>query len=73
MGGCSATRRGGSQAAVPTGALSIPLATSGQGCCPFPYPDPDRLVFIWDSNPGRGWGQFSVSPPNFIDYREQIE
>jgi putative ABC transport system permease protein len=38
---------------------------------PFPYPDPERLVFIWDSNPGRGWNKFSVSPPNFIDYRER--
>ena len=38
---------------------------------PFPYPDPDRLVTVWDSNPGRGWDTFSVSPPNFIDYREQ--
>jgi len=38
---------------------------------PFPYPDPDRLVVVWDSNPGRGWDTFSVSPPNFIDYREQ--
>jgi len=38
---------------------------------PFPYPDPERLVFIWDSNPGQGWDRFSVSPPNFIDYRDQ--
>jgi putative ABC transport system permease protein len=38
---------------------------------PFPYPEPDRLVFIWDSNPERGWDIFSVSPPNFLDYREQ--
>lgn len=38
---------------------------------PFPFPEPDRLVQVWDSNPGRGWNYFSVSPPNFIDYREQ--
>lgn len=38
---------------------------------PFPFPEPDRLVQIWDSNPSRGWDYFSVSPPNFIDYRAQ--
>lgn len=38
---------------------------------PFPFPEPERLVHVWDSNPSRGWNYFSVSPPNFIDYREQ--
>ncbi|MGD8328997.1 MAG: ABC transporter permease [Acidobacteriota bacterium] len=38
---------------------------------PFAFPEPDRLVQIWDSNPSRGWDYFSVSPPNFVDYREQ--
>ena len=30
VGGCSATRRGGSEAAVQTGAIPVPVATSGQ-------------------------------------------
>jgi putative ABC transport system permease protein len=38
---------------------------------PLPYTDPDRLVRIWESNPGRGWPRFSVSQPNFLDWREQ--
>lgn len=38
---------------------------------PFPFPEPERLVQVWDSNPGRGWNTFSVSPPNFLDYRRQ--
>ena len=38
---------------------------------PLPWPDPDRLVRIWESNPGHGMTQFSVSQPNFLDWREQ--
>jgi len=38
---------------------------------PLPYPDPDRLVRIWESNPGRGMTQFSASQPNFLDWRAQ--
>lgn len=35
---------------------------------PLPYPDPDRLVMVWDRNP-KGIERNSVSPPNFTDYR----
>ncbi|HEU5181645.1 MAG TPA: ABC transporter permease, partial [Candidatus Polarisedimenticolia bacterium] len=38
---------------------------------PLPYADQDRLVVIWDSLPSRGWTEFAVSGPNFLDYREQ--
>ena len=38
---------------------------------PLPYADPERLVVIWESNPQRGWPQFAVSQPNFLDWREQ--
>ncbi|HZN03928.1 MAG TPA: ADOP family duplicated permease, partial [Candidatus Polarisedimenticolia bacterium] len=38
---------------------------------PLPYAEPERLVRIWESNPGRGWPQFGVSQPNFLDWREQ--
>ncbi len=38
---------------------------------PLPYTEPDRLVVIWDSLPSRGWTEFAVSGPNFLDYREQ--
>ena len=32
---------------------------------PLPYADPDRLVYILDENPSKGFFQFSASPPNF--------
>jgi putative ABC transport system permease protein len=38
---------------------------------PLPYSEPERLVRIWESNPARGWPQFGVSQPNFLDWREQ--
>src|SRR5262245_39991770 len=38
---------------------------------PLPYAEPERLVRIWETNLGRGWDQFSVSQPNFLDWREQ--
>ena len=38
---------------------------------PLPFEEPDRLVYVWESNPGRGWPRFSVSPPNFMDWRVQ--
>jgi putative ABC transport system permease protein len=37
---------------------------------PLPYPDPDRVVMVWDSNPGRGWDKFAVSPGNFTAWSE---
>jgi putative ABC transport system permease protein len=36
---------------------------------PLPYPDVDRVMMVWDSNPSRGWEQFSVSPGNFVDWQ----
>lgn len=35
-----------------------------------PFKDPDRLVRLNESNPERGWPTFSVSHPNFLDWRE---
>ncbi len=32
---------------------------------PLPYPQPDRLVHVWEGTSGRG----TVSPPNFADFR----
>jgi putative ABC transport system permease protein len=36
---------------------------------PLPFAEPDRLVRLWESNPEKGWPQFSVSHPNFLDWR----
>jgi putative ABC transport system permease protein len=38
---------------------------------PLPYPDPDELVIVLESNPGLGFPRFSVAPPNFEDWRRQ--
>ena len=37
---------------------------------PLPYPEPDRLIRVWESNPQRGWLDFSASAPNFEDWRK---
>jgi putative ABC transport system permease protein len=36
-----------------------------------PFGDPERLVRLDESNPERGWPQFAVSHPNFLDWRER--
>src|SRR5688500_1188588 len=38
---------------------------------PLPFPEPDRLVRILESNVERGWSTFGVSHPNFLDWRSQ--
>ncbi len=38
---------------------------------PLPYPDPDRVVMLWSSNPGIGLPQFSVSPHDYVDWKQQ--
>ena len=37
---------------------------------PLPYNDPDRIVLVLESNPTRGFPQFSVSPPNYVDWKK---
>jgi putative ABC transport system permease protein len=37
---------------------------------PLPFPDPDRLVWVW-GNIRSGGNRASVSPLDFLDYREQ--
>jgi hypothetical protein len=38
---------------------------------PLPYPDPDRLVVAHESDVERGIAEFSVSPPNYFDWRDR--
>jgi putative ABC transport system permease protein len=38
---------------------------------PLAFPRPDELVVVIDSAPKLGFPQFSASPPNFKDWREQ--
>jgi putative ABC transport system permease protein len=38
---------------------------------PLPYKDSGQLVQVWEKNPKKGFPQFSVSPANFMDWKEQ--
>ena len=38
---------------------------------PLPYKDPDRLVRLWQSNPGQNQIEGPVSAPNFLDWQTQ--
>ncbi len=38
---------------------------------PLPYQDSDRLIRVFESNPQRGWPEFSASAPNFKDWQQQ--
>src|ERR671911_772466 len=40
---------------------------------PLPYPDAERLVFVWNSYPLMGLQQASVSIPDYIDRRTQAD
>src|SRR5688572_26297304 len=38
---------------------------------PLPYPEPDRLVMVWQRNSQKGLSQERVTPANFADWRAQ--
>src|SRR5262245_17683696 len=38
---------------------------------PLPYPEPERLVTLWERSPERGVEQERVSGPNYLDWRAQ--
>ncbi len=40
---------------------------------PLPYPQPDRLVQIWETDARRGDMHNVVSPDNFLDWRSQSQ
>jgi putative ABC transport system permease protein len=37
---------------------------------PLPFPEPDRLVMIYETNLSKGWTRLYPSPANFVDWRE---
>jgi len=38
---------------------------------PLPYPDADRIMIVWESNPGQGYPTFAVASQNWLDWRAQ--
>lgn len=38
---------------------------------PLPYKEPDRLIRLWETNPGVGLTEVAVSVPNFQDWQKQ--
>jgi putative ABC transport system permease protein len=40
---------------------------------PLPYDHPEQLILANENNLSRGWTSFSVSPPNFLDWRAQSQ
>jgi putative ABC transport system permease protein len=36
---------------------------------PLPYPDPDRLTMVWETNDNKSLSHERLSPVNFMDYR----
>jgi putative ABC transport system permease protein len=40
---------------------------------PLPYRDPDRIVTIWETNPGRNIQRNVIAPTNFLAWRERMQ
>ena len=38
---------------------------------PLPFPEPERLVQIWEAEPAKGYDRNVVNPFNFLDWRER--
>jgi len=66
-------------AAVVTLALGIGVNSAIFGCVnamllhPFPFPDLERIVTVWETAPKQNLYHASVAPTNFQDWRQQAE
>ena len=40
---------------------------------PLPYPQPGELQVVWSTNPSKGYPRFTVSPPDFVDWKAEAE
>ena len=38
---------------------------------PLQFPEPERLVTLWERNPKQGYEENVASPPNFVEWRQQ--
>jgi len=58
--------------ALGVGALSaIFSVVNGVLLRPLPYPDPDRLLLIWENFSQKGLSRIAVSGPEYLDYRDR--
>ncbi len=53
------------------GATAVFSVVYGVMLKPLPFPEPDRLMHLWEKNPERGWTFNEASPANFLDWRER--
>jgi hypothetical protein len=63
---------------VVTLALGIGASTAifsvvyGVLICPLPYPEPEKMVAVWESNPDPGWSERNpVTTATYVDWRER--
>ncbi len=47
-------------------------AVNGVILRPLPFPNADRLVMLWESNPEYHWDQQDAAPANVLDWKEQV-
>jgi predicted permease len=38
---------------------------------PLPFPQPERLVSLWEANDAKGFSRMVASPPNYLDWKAQ--
>ena len=38
---------------------------------PLPFPEPDRLMVLWQSSAQEGWQKYEVAPANFYDWQRE--
>jgi hypothetical protein len=56
-------------ASVPTQPSSPPSMRCF--CAPVAFEDAERLVVVWEAKPSFGLDYVVVSPPNYVDWRDQ--
>jgi hypothetical protein len=38
---------------------------------PLPFPQPERLVSLWEANDAKGFSRMVASPPNYLDWKRR--
>jgi predicted permease len=38
---------------------------------PLPFPEPERLVSLWEANDAKGYSRMVASPPNYLDWKAE--